>query len=181
MDALLLRRVFYPRSTGLGDTGENASGRGTPDEVCARLGASLLHLGCGVTADGGLELVDSSVLEPSEIMAGPPATAGGLAVLPPAEGAEALTDALLTSQCAGVVRFRGAVPDDVVSIIHLLLHSRLVDAGEQPAVAVAAVHGWLADPDRSAPDYLPSWLEARARDPELADPAYREALVHHGV
>lgn len=91
MDALLLRRTFYPQSTGLGDTGENTSGPGTPDEVPARLGASLLHLGCGVTADGGLELAGSAVLEPSEITAGPSATAGGLAVLPSANGVAALT------------------------------------------------------------------------------------------
>ena len=181
MDALLLRRTFYPRSTGLGDTGENTSGLGTPDEVRARLGASLLHLGCGVTADGGLELAGSAVLEPLEITAGPSATAGGLAVLPSAGGVAALTDALLATQFAGVVRFRGAVPDDVVSIIHLLLHARLADAGEEPAVAVAAVRRWLADPDRSPSEYLPPWLEARASVPDLADPAYREALVHHGV
>ena len=180
MDALLLRRTFYPKSTGLGDTGENTSGAGTPAEVRARLGASLLHLGCGITAEGGLELADSAVLGSSAIGAGPPAAAGGLAVLPPAGGADALTDALLASPCAGVVRFHGAVPDDVVSIVYLLLHARLTDAGEEPAVAVASVHRWLADPDRSAPEYLPSWLEARARDPELADPAYREALVHRG-
>ena len=181
MDALLLRRTFYPGSTGLGDTGETTSGPGTPDEVRARLGASLLHLGCGVTVDGGLELAGSAVLEPSEITAGPSATAGGLAVLPSTDGAAELTDALLARRFVGVVRFRGAVPDDVVSIIHLLLHARLVDAGEEPAAAVAAVRRWLADPDRSAPEYLPSWLEDRARDHELADPAYREALVHHGV
>jgi hypothetical protein len=182
MNALLLRRTFYPRSTGLGDTGENASGMGTPDEVRTRLGASLLHLGCGVTADGGLELAGPAVLAPAEIAAGPPAATGGLAVLPPAaDGAAALTDAMLASRFAGVIRFRDAVPDDVASIVHLLLHSRLVDARSDPASAVAAVCSWLANPGRRLPDYLPSWLQARAGDPDLADPAYRDALVYHGV
>jgi hypothetical protein len=102
-------------------------------------------------------------------------------VLPSADGVPALTEALLATRFAGVVRFRGAVPDDVLSIIHLLLHARLADAGEEPAVAVAAVRRWLADPDRSPSEYLPPWLAARASDPDLADPAYRDALVHHGL
>ena len=88
MEALLLRRTFYPRSTGLGDTGENASAAGTPDEVRGRLDASLLHLGCGVTADGGLELAGPAVLERAEIEDGQPAATGGLAMLPPADGAD---------------------------------------------------------------------------------------------
>lgn len=182
MDALLLRRTFYPRSTGLGETVENVDGDGTSDEVRARLDASMLHLGCGVTADGGLELAGPAVLEPARIGAGPPATAGGLAVLPPAAtGAAALTDALLASRFAGVVRFRDTIPNDVASLVYLVLHAQLVDSGSDPASAVAAVRSWLADPHRTPPDYLPTWLEARARDPDLADPPYRDALIYHGV
>jgi hypothetical protein len=179
MEALLLRRTFYPRSTGLGDTGENASAAGTPDEVRGRLDASLLHLGCGVTADGGLELAGPAVLERAEIEDGPPAATGGLAMLPPADGAAALADALLATRCTGVVRFRDAVPDDVAAIVYFLLHDRLVDAGDDPAEAVAAVRRWLADPGRTPPDLLPPWLTARAGEPDLA--TYRDAVVLHGV
>jgi hypothetical protein len=179
MDALLLRRTFYPRSTGLGRTVEHVDGDGTPDEVVARLDASLLHLGCGITPDGALELAGPDVLGTARIAAGPPATAGGLAVLPSTEGAAALTDALLASRFAGVIGFREAIPDDVASLIHLLLHSRLVDAGSDPASAVEEVRRWLADPDRTPPEFLPPWSVARASEPDLA--RYRDALMHHGV
>jgi hypothetical protein len=182
MDALLLRRTFYPRSTGLGETVEIVDGDGTPDEVGTRLDASMLHLGCGVTADGALELAGPAVLGPAEIAAGPPAALGGLAVLPPvATGTTALTEALLASRFTGVVRFRDTLPDDVASLVYLVLHSRLIDAGSDPASAVAAVCSWLADPHRVPPDYLPTWLDARVSDPDLADPTYRHALVYHGV
>jgi hypothetical protein len=186
-DALLLRRGFYPRSTGLGDTGENVDGAGTRDEVRAGLDASLLHLGCGVTVDGGLELAGGDVLGATEIAAGPPAATGGLAVLPPTPtgaeptGAEALTEALLAARFADVVRFRDAVPADVASIVHLVLHAELVDGRCSPATAVARVRSWLADPHRPVPGHLPPWLETRAGDPDLVDPAYQDALVHHGV
>ena len=72
-DALLLRRSFYPRSTGLGGIVENVDGDGTPEEDLNRLDASMLHLGCGVTADGGLELAGPAVLERAQIAAGPEA------------------------------------------------------------------------------------------------------------
>ena len=181
-DVLLLRRRFYPGSTGLGRTGAAADGDGTPDDVRRRLDASLLHLGCGVTAGGGLELAGPAVLDTAAIAAGPPAQRGGLAVVPSTpHGADALTDALLASHFTGVVRFRHPVPDDVASITQLVLHAELVDGRRDPAGAVAAVRRWLADPARTAPEYLSPWLEARAADPDLADPAYVDALVHHGV
>jgi hypothetical protein len=182
MDALILRRSFYPGSAGLGRTVENVDGVGTLDEVRARLDASLLHLACGMTADGGLELSGSDVLEPAQITDGPTVTTSGLAVLPPAAaGAEALTEALLASRFVSVIRFRDAVPDDVASIVHLVLHAELVDARRDPVDAVAAVRRWLADPHRTLPGYLPPWLETMASAPDLADPAYQDALIHHGI
>ena len=182
MDALLLRRTFYPRSTGLGETVEDVDGDGTPEDVRTRLDASMLDLGCGVTADGGLELAGPAILEPAQIVGDSPATAGGLAVLPSvATGALALTEALLASRFVGVIRIRDTIPDDVASLLHFLLHAQLVDARSDPASAVAAVHCWLADPHRTSPDYLPPWYVARAGDPDLADPAYGHALIHHGV
>ena len=179
LDALQLRRAYYPLSVGLGETGEGASGPGTPEDVRSRLDASLLHLGCGITEDGGLELAGSSVLDAAEIAAGPPAATGGLAVLPPTPtGAVALTDALLTARFVGVIGFREPVPDEVSSVIYLQLHAELVDAGRDPAAAVAAVRRWLADPHRIQPEHLPPWLAAIAADPGLADLA---GPVHHGV
>ena len=182
LDALVLRGAVYPRSTGLGETAEHVDGAGTPDDVRARLDASMLHLGCGVTPDGGLELAGPGVLTPTEIAVAPQAAAGGLAILPPSsDGTPALTDALLTSRFTGVVRLRADVPDDVASILYLVLHMLLVDGDRHPAEAVAAVHRWLADTNRAAPDHLPPWLEALATSADLADPAYRSVLVHHGM
>jgi hypothetical protein len=180
-EASLLRRRFYPGSTVLGEPCENVAGPGTPAEVRARLDASMIHLGCGITACGGMELAGPAELTADEIADGPAAATGGLAVLPWAPGAETLADALLASRCAGVIRFRTAVPDDVAVIVHVALHAELVDAGRDPAAAVAAVRRWLADAERVPPDALPVWLAERAKDPEWADPAVRDALVYHGV
>lgn len=181
MDTLLLRRAFHPASTGLGDTGEHVNGAGTPDEVRSRLDASLLRLGCGVTGDGGLELA-GGVLTTDEIAAGPPRTVGGLAVLPVTEaGGDLLTEALLESRFTGVIQFRYPIPDDVVSIVHLMLHSELIDAGQPPSTAVAHVRRWLADPHRAVPGVVPPWLAGRAQEAGLADPAIEEAMVHHGL
>ena len=183
-DALVLRRTFFPRSTGLGHTVEGCDGAGTPDEVVAHLEASLLHLGCGVTADGDLELADGAVLTIATITAGPGAPTGGLAVLPPprsaGEGTAALVDALLASRCTGVIRFREPVADPVASLVYFLLYTRLVDERRDPADAVAAVRRWLADPDRTPPEHLPPWYTATLADPDLPGLAARDVLVHHG-
>jgi hypothetical protein len=181
-DAMALRRTFYPRSTGLGETAENVDGAGTPDEVRTRLNASMLHLGCGVSVEGGLELAGPDVLGPAEIAAGTPAEVGGLAVLPPtATGAAALTEALLASRFVGVIGFREPVPDLIASLMYFLLHAHLVDEGRDPASAVKAVRSWMADPHRKPPDHLPAWCEAMAADPDMDDPAYWGPLIHSGV
>lgn len=178
LDALTLRRMFHRRSIGLGQTAENVDGAGTPDDVRARLDASLLHLGCGVSADGALELAGPAVLEPAEIAAGGPASAGGIAVLPPtAAGAAELTEALLASGFVGVIGFRAPVPDPIASLIYFLLHAQLVDEGRDPASAVTAVRRWMADPHRVVPADVPAWWVAT--DSELAE--HLGALVHHGL
>ncbi len=178
-DAMALRRSFYPRSTGLGRTAENCHGAATPDEVRAGLDASMLHLGCGVTADGGLELAGSAVLTRADIVAARPAAGGGLAVLPPtATGAAELTEALIAAGYVDVIGFRDPVPGPVASLMYVLLHAQLVDRGRDPAGAVGAVRGWMADPHRSPPVYLPPACAAVAEDP---DPVHRDALIHHGV
>lgn len=183
LDALVLRRTFYVRSTGLGETAENGDGVGTPDEVRARLNASMLHLGCGVSAEGGLELAGPAVLNLAEIASANPAKAGGLAVLPPTPtGAATLTEALLASRFVGVIGFRDPVPDhQTASLIYLLLHAHLVDEGRDPASAVKEVRCWMADPHRKPPDYLPTWCETMAADADMADPAYWGTLIYSGV
>jgi hypothetical protein len=178
LDAMVLRRTFYPRSVGLGQTAEHADGAGTRQEVRDALAAaSMLHLGCGVTAEGALELAGSAVLDPAGI--GPVATAGkgGVAVLPPtATEVPALVDALFAAGFADVVGIRGPVPDDVASVMYFLLHSHLVDEGRDPAAAVKAVGDWMADPRRTVPAHLPAMYDARR-----TEPAYAGALVHYGV
>jgi len=83
LDAMLLRRSFYPRSAGYGNTLEQSVGPGTPHDAVAALGSALIHLGCGITADGGLELAGDAVLDASAVAGDGPGTTGGLAVLPP--------------------------------------------------------------------------------------------------
>jgi hypothetical protein len=92
-----------------------------------------------------------------------------------------LTKALLASRFIGVIGFRDPVPDQVASLMYLLLHAQMVDEGRDPASAVKAVRSWMADPHRKPPDYLPAWCEVMAADPGMADPAYWGALVYRGV
>ena len=183
IDALVLRRTFYPRSAGLGNTVENIDGAGTPDEVRVRLGASMLHLGCGVTAAGGLELAGSRVLAPDDIAATSLGTAGGgVALLPPsATGAPSLAEALLTAGYLSVIGFRDPVPDRLASLMYVLLHAELVDRAHDPASAVRSVRQWMADPDRKPPEYLPTECRVAASSPAMAEPANLDALTCHGL
>jgi hypothetical protein len=176
MDALLLRRAYHPVSAGLGSTVEDVTGAATPDEVAARLDASLVHLGCGITPAGALELAGGTEL-PATRIAEPPAGArtGGVVLLPPAPaGTPALVDALLARGVSDVIAFREPVPDRVASLIYFLLHGRLVDEGLEPAQAVASVHDWLTDPERTVPEFLPA-------DLRTAFPAYAEVVVCFGA
>lgn len=182
MDVLRLRRTFFARSTGLGQLAENPDGTGNADEVRAHLDASLLHLGCGITPDGGLELADSTVLDAARIAACNPAAAGGVAVLPPtANGSTALANALLTTRFVSVIGFRAPVADRVATLVYIVLYAQLVDEGRDPASAVRAVREWMADPQREPPIHLPPGYDDLAAAPELADPQHWSALVHYGV
>lgn len=180
-DAMRLRRAFFPRAVGLGRPGGHFESVGTSDELRARLDASLLHLGCGVTPDGGLELAEGTVLTPSEIAAGPPAATGGLAVLPPAaEGTQELAEALLATRFTGVIGFRAPVPDHMAALLYFLLYSYLIGRSNDAVTAVAAVHRWLADPRRTPPEGMPARLYDAAKA-DLDDGAFRDALIHHGL
>ncbi|GAA1615412.1 hypothetical protein [Actinoplanes couchii] len=177
VDALRLRRAFYPRSAGLGWTVEQNDGVGDRDEVVGHLDASMLHLGCGVTSEGFLELADSTVLGPGEI-AGTPVRGGGVAVLPPGPVVlGALAGSLLDCGFTAVIGFREVVPDQVASLIYWMLHTALVDEGREPAEAVAAVRGWLNDPGREPPELMTAEYHAV----DLSDPRYGRALICFGL
>jgi hypothetical protein len=172
VDALLLRRSFYPRSRGLGRLVENADGEATPDQVrAAASGASLLHLACGLTAGGALELAESGELDVSEIEA-----RGGLVILPPGAFLPA-ADALLAAGFTGVVGWRQAVPEQTASLMLYLLHAELAETGRSPAAAVREVRRWARRPDTSV---LPRLLARYADSPELMREEDWSALVYRG-
>lgn len=177
VDALLLRRTFYPRSTGLGRLVENADGAGTVDQVRAALGASLLHVACGLTADDALELADSAELGLSELsMSELDAARGGLVILPPGVFLPA-ADLLLAAGFNGVVGWRHAVPEQTASLMLYVLHSELAETGRSPAAAVRAVGRWARRPDTAA---LPQLLARYAEQPELMGEEDWTALVYRG-
>jgi hypothetical protein len=183
IEAMLLRRTFYPRSVGLGRTVDNIDGIGTPGDVLAHLDASMLHLGCQVTPAGALELAGPAELTPAEITAwtGAARRAGGVAVLPPtAAGAQDLAEALLAAGFVGVIGWRRAVPAAQASLILFVLHATLVDARLGPAAAVDEVARWMRDPRRKAPAYLPDEYAATMAATDLTDETYRGALTYRG-
>ncbi|MEH0844160.1 hypothetical protein V6U81_17370 [Micromonospora sp. CPCC 205711] len=177
-----LRRL-YPRSVVLGRVGSGADGAGTPDEVLAHLDASMLHLDCGVDADGALALAGPAALTPAAIAgrAGRAGAEGGLAVLPPVgAGSGPLADALLTAGFTAVVDWVRPVPRPVATLMLTILHTELVRGGLRPAAAVRAVGRRLRDSGRIAPAQLPATLAGRT-DLDLTDPAYRTAMVLRGL
>ncbi|MEU1684795.1 hypothetical protein [Micromonospora sp. NPDC005707] len=177
-----LRRL-YPRAVVLGRIGSRADGAGTPDEVLAHLGASMLHLDCDIDAGGSLALAGPAELAPTAIAgrashAGPE---GGLAVLPPAgPGSRPLADALLTSGFTAVVDWARPLPRPIAALMLTLLHTELVRGGLRPAAAVRAVGRRLRDPSRIASAQLPPALAGRT-GLDLADPTYRTAMVLRGL
>jgi hypothetical protein len=182
-DLTALRRAFYSGSVVLGRTGEKTDGSGTPTEVLARLDASLLYLGCGVTAAGALELAGPAELDAATIAAGVRADRGrgGLAVLPPvAAGFVTLADALLAAGFTGVVGWARPVPWRVAAPALFALHSKLLDDGLDPATAVRQVRRWMRDPGRRPVPGLPADHAETLAGGELIDPAHWTALVLRG-
>ncbi|WP_157647063.1 hypothetical protein [Actinomycetospora chiangmaiensis] len=181
IDTMVLRRTFYPGSLGLGRTVENIDGAGTRDDVLARFEAPLLHLDCGVTPSGELELAGPTLLAPADIASASGADAG-IVVLPHgAASTAALSQAFLAAGFAHVLAFTTRLPDDVASLVTFMLHSELVDRRVPPAQAVHHVRQWLLDPARAVPEHLPAWYQGTAADADLADLSIADALVHHGV
>lgn len=196
-EAMTLRRIFHPRSTGLGRTVEQVHGVGTPADVLAHLpgpagpGASLLHLGCSLRTAGspGLELADRAVLDVTRIAAqagaAPDRDSGGVAILPADVGAHherwvAFADALLDAGLTGVIGWLWPVPEHIATLMLFVLHGKLVDERLPPAAAVREVHRWMLDPDRVAPPYLPAGQVAALGGTDLTDPRYWAALCHRG-
>lgn len=153
VETMLLRRSFYPYSVGLGGLIEAADGTGTAKEVRDRLEASVLHLACGVTEAGALELADSSELD----LSGVEVKRGGLVILPP-DHYQPLADILLNAGFTGVIGWRRPVSGDFAAVAYFLLHTELADVGRAPAAAVRAVRKQLREPDLAA---LPSLLASR--------------------
>lgn len=159
-----LRDAFYPRGAVLD--------RPTVDQVRAGLPASMLHLGCGVTGGGELELAGGR-LPLSHLAAG--GRSGGVAVLPPATaGLPALIAALLATCYAGVVAWRTPVPPAEEAVVLHVLHQHLAEGS---IGAVRTVREWALDRRRKAPPGLPAELERAAGSAALTD----AELIHHGL
>jgi hypothetical protein len=173
MEVLAIRRLLYPRSVGLGRTGEPGERSGTPDDVLEHLHASLLHLHAGTDRDA-LLLADGT-LSAQRIRAhgGAP---GGLVVLP--AGTTGLALAFLAAGAHGVVVAQWPVPPAALATLMFTLHHALVDRRLPPAMALHEVRRWAADPDRVPPPDLPGYLHASGTD--LADPAVWAAFRHYG-
>lgn len=158
VETMLLRRSFYPHSVGLGGLIEAADGAGTAKEVRARLEASVLHLACGVTETGALELANSSELDLTDVEV----KRGGVVILPP-DRLQPLADILLAAGFTGVIGWRRPVSEDFAAVAYFLLHTELADVGRAPAAAVRAVRKQLREPDLDAlPPLLASRFKARA-------------------
>ncbi|NBE84919.1 CHAT domain-containing protein [Micromonospora rubida] len=184
-EASLVRlcRRLYPRAVVLGRADGGSDGPGTPEEVRRRLDASMLHLTCGVSATGTLELAGSTDLDIAAITGRTTRTAteGGLVVLPPTgSGSGPLAEAFLAAGFTGVVGWARPVPRPVATLMLAVLHTGLVRGGLRPAAAVRSVRRWLASPDRRTPAGLaPAPMDVTG--PALADPGYRSAMVYHGI
>jgi hypothetical protein len=205
-EAMALRRIFYPRSTGLGHTVEQVDGAGTVNDVLAHLpgptgpGAGLLHLGCGLRTAGtpALELAgpggacseSGPDLLDVERIAGQAAGrldlgSGGLAILPADMGAHhdqwvRFADTLLDAGLTGVIGWGWPVPEQIAALMLFVLHGKLAGEELPPSAAVHGVHRWMLDPRRVEPPYLPVWLAATLTRADLTDPVHWAALCHRG-
>lgn len=191
VEAMVLRRMFYPDSVGLGNTVERVDGPGTAAEVLARLpgpagpGASLLHLGCAVRttyppalglADGWLDL-----RHVAEQATGRSAdTEGGLVILPADAAADPAADALLEAGFAAVVGWLWPVDAEVAALVMYRLHAFLADDGLAAVDAVRAVRAWMRNPDRDPLPGNPYPHKEAAHRTDLVAERYWAALHLRG-
>jgi len=171
-EVMLLRRTFYPLSEGFGRLIEDADGSGAEGEILDRLDCSMLHLACGVTESGALELADGAELD----LACAGSNRGGLAILPPG-CLQPLSDRLLALGFDDVIGWRRPVPEPIAGAMLYLLHVELVDNARSPAAAVACVRRGLRDPGRANWPQLPAGYAARL---ERVRAEHCTALVHLG-
>ncbi|MFI5707060.1 CHAT domain-containing protein [Kribbella sp. NPDC051620] len=180
-DVMVLRRLFYPRSTCLGRAIESVDAAGTREDLLTGLpGASMTHLACGLQDDGVPALLlaeDQSLLVRDENVHGK-----GLVVLakPEPSGFASIADGFLDAGFSSVIGWQWPVPAPYAELALFMTHLMLVDHRLLPAAAVNAVHRWMLDPDR---DLAPLLTGAHVRTVETIDltrPALWAALACRG-
>ncbi|MGI5152347.1 CHAT domain-containing protein [Plantactinospora sp. CA-294935] len=177
---LAVRRLLYPRSSGLGHTGDPADRPATPDGLCETLsrasaGPSMVHLACRAVLAAPptgpwFELAGAEPGQPPEALpagrllrhpAGKPT--GGL-VTASLDGTDLLGEgydialtpatALIASGAAGVAGSGWTGGPAGHPALLAMVHHFLADRGMAPAEAVHAGYRWLLDPDRVPPPHL---------------------------
>ncbi|MDG4762874.1 CHAT domain-containing protein [Solwaraspora sp. WMMD406] len=185
VEVLTLRRLFYPNSVCLGRALEPADAAGTRGELLARMpGASMVHLACGLRRDGRteLQLADDDVLTATAIRSLARTVGGGLVVLaePGPDGFHADADVFVDAGFAGVIGWRWPVPAPFAALALFMTHLMLVDHRLPPPAAVAAVHRWMLDPDRSLPQFVTTAQLHTVATIDLTRPSFWAALACRG-
>jgi hypothetical protein len=207
-EAREIRRRYYPGALLLGRPKDIAAGRGTAQDVLARLpggladGATLLHLGChaqvaGSLAESCLLLAGDERLTIARIVAqaqGRDTRAPGfLAVLgacmsdlADVEHDEALTLAsgLLAGGASGVIGARWRTSDLPTATLMVMFHHFLNEAdragNRKPADALRLAQQWMLDANRAALPGLPALLADGSALPELPEPHSWAAFTYQG-
>ncbi|RZT17499.1 CHAT domain-containing protein [Kribbella sp. VKM Ac-2569] len=180
-DVMVLRRLFYPRSTCMGRAIELVHAAGTRDDVLSSLpDASVTHLACGLRTGGvpALLLAGGDVLDVRDS----DVHGKGLVVLakPDPGGFVSIADAFLDAGFSSVIGWQWPVPAPYAELALFMTHLMLVDRRLPPGSAVNAVHRWMLDPDR---DLAPLLTGAHVKTVETVDltrPALWAALACRG-
>ncbi|MFC5262311.1 CHAT domain-containing protein [Kribbella qitaiheensis] len=180
-DVMVLRRLFYPRSTCMGRAIELVDAAGTRDDVLSSLpDASVTHLACGLRKGG----VPALLLAGGDVLAvrDDDVHGKGLVVLakPDPGGFASIADAFLDAGFSSVIGWQWPVPAPYAELALFMTHLMLVDHRLPPGSAVNAVHRWMLDPDR---DLAPLLTGAHVKTVETVDltrPALWAALACRG-
>lgn len=180
-EVLVLRRLFYPRSTCMGRAIELVDAAGTRDDLLSGLPeASLTHLACGIQRDG----VPALLLADGEMLAvGNDEVRGqGLIILaePGAEGFASVADAFLGAGFSSAIGWQWPVPAPFAELALFMTHLMLVDHRLEPAAAVNAVHRWMLDPDRDTAPLVSSAHVKTVETVDLTRPQLWAALACRG-